>query len=61
MGFAVIFDLAAYFFTLLGALVFQALVVYGVLLRALTPLAPRILRKKCEESGHLRFRRLHRA
>jgi len=46
MGFAVIFDLAAYFFTLLGALIFQALVVYGVLLRSLTPLAPSILRKK---------------
>ena len=46
MGFAVIFDLAAYFFTLLGALIFQALVVYGVLLRSLTPLAPSILRQK---------------
>ncbi|MEC8468909.1 MAG: dicarboxylate/amino acid:cation symporter, partial [Pseudomonadota bacterium] len=46
MGFGTIFDLAAYFFTLLGVLLFHGLVVYGLVLRTLTPLSPAILRQK---------------
>ena len=46
MGFGTIFDLAAYFFTLLGVLLFHGLVVYGLVLRALTPLSPAMLRQK---------------
>jgi Na+/H+-dicarboxylate symporter len=46
MGFGTIFDLAAYFFTLLGALLFHGLVVYGLVLRTLTPLSPAMLRQK---------------
>ena len=46
MGFGTIFDLAAYFFTLLGVLLFHGLVVYGLVLRTLTPLSPAMLRQK---------------
>lgn len=46
MGFGTIFDLAAYFFTLLGALLFHGFVVYGLVLRTLTPLSPSMLRQK---------------
>ncbi|MEC9143308.1 MAG: dicarboxylate/amino acid:cation symporter [Pseudomonadota bacterium] len=46
MGFGTIFDLAAYFFTLLGVLLFHGLVVYGLVLRTLTPLPPAMLRRK---------------
>ncbi len=46
MGFATIIDLAAYFFTLLGVLVFHGLVVYSGLLKIFTPLSPRILFEK---------------
>jgi Na+/H+-dicarboxylate symporter len=46
MGFGTIFDLAAYFFTLLGVLLFHGLVVYGLVLRTLTPLSPAVLRQK---------------
>ena len=46
MGFGTIFDLAAYFFTLLGVLLFHGLVVYGLVLRTLTPLSPTMLRQK---------------
>ena len=40
MGFGTIVDLAAYFFTLLGVLLFHGLVVYTSLLRTLTGLSP---------------------
>ena len=46
MGFGTIIDLAAYFFTLLGVLLFHGLVVYSGLLRTLTGLSPRILLQK---------------
>ena len=46
MGFGAIVDLAAYFFTLLGVLIFHGLVVYSGLLRTLTNLSPRILLHK---------------
>ena len=46
MGFGAIFDLAAYFFTLLAVLIFHGLVVYSGLLRLLTPLSPRVLLQK---------------
>lgn len=46
MGFSAIFDLAAYFFTLLAVLIFHGLVVYSGLLRLLTPLSPRVLLQK---------------
>jgi len=46
MGFGAIVDLAAYFFTLLGVLIFHGLVVYSGLLRTLTNLSPRILLQK---------------
>ncbi len=46
MGITTIFDLAAYFFTLLAILLFHGLVVYGILLRSLTPLSPATLRRK---------------
>ncbi|MDB2666716.1 dicarboxylate/amino acid:cation symporter [Luminiphilus sp.] len=46
MGFGTIFDLAAYFFTLLGILLFHGFVVYGLVLRTLTPLSPSMLRQK---------------
>lgn len=46
MGFGTIFDLAAYFFTLLGVLLFHGVVVYGLVLRTLTPLSPSMLRQK---------------
>ena len=46
MGFGTIFDLAAYFFTLLCTLLFHGLVVYGLVLRTLTPLSPAMLRQK---------------
>ena len=46
MGFGTIFDLAAYFFTLLGVLLFHGFVVYGLVLRTLTPLSPSMLRQK---------------
>ena len=38
--------MASYFFTLLGALLFHGLVIYGLVLRALTPLSPAVLRHK---------------
>ena len=46
MGFGTILDLAAYFFTLLGVLIFHGLVVYPSLLRTLTALNPAILLRK---------------
>ena len=46
MGFGTIFDLAKYFFTLLAVLLFHGLVVYGLVLRTLTPLSPSMLRAK---------------
>ena len=46
MGFGTIFALAAYFFTLLGVLLFHGFVVYGLVLRTLTPLSPSMLRQK---------------
>ena len=46
MGFGTIFDLAAYFLTLLGVLLFHGFVVYGLVLRTLTPLSPSMLRQK---------------
>ena len=46
MGFGTIFDLAKYFFTLLAVLLFHGLVVYGLVLRTLTPLSPGMLRAK---------------
>lgn len=46
MGFGTIFDLAAYFFTLLGVLLFHGFVVYGLVLRTLTPVSPSMLRQK---------------
>jgi Na+/H+-dicarboxylate symporter len=46
MGIGTIFDLAAYFFTLLGVLIFHGLVVYPSLLRTLTALNPVILLNK---------------
>ncbi|MAV74257.1 MAG: dicarboxylate/amino acid:cation symporter [Halieaceae bacterium MED-G27] len=49
MGFSTIFNLATYFFTLLAVLLFHGLVVYGALLRALTPLSPGMLRGKMRQ------------
>ena len=49
MGFDTIYTLATYFFTLLAVLLFHGLVVYGVLLRALTPLSPGMLRSKMRQ------------
>jgi Na+/H+-dicarboxylate symporter len=46
MGFGTIFDLAKYFFTLLAVLLFHGLVIYGLVLRTLTPLSPAVLRAK---------------
>lgn len=46
MGFDTIFNLAAYFLTLAGILIFQGLVVYPTLLRMLTGLKPGILLSK---------------
>jgi Na+/H+-dicarboxylate symporter len=46
MGFGTIVDLAAYFFTLLGVLLFHGLVVYTSLLRTLTGLSPVVLLQK---------------
>lgn len=46
MGLGAILSLAAYFLTVLGVLLFHALVVYGLLLRALTGLSPAMLFRK---------------
>ncbi|QIB66028.1 dicarboxylate/amino acid:cation symporter [Kineobactrum salinum] len=46
MGITAIADLAAYFFTVLGILLFHGTVVYGLLLKTLTGLSPRILMQK---------------
>ncbi len=46
MGISAIADLAAYFFTVLMVLLFHGLVVYGVFLRGLAGLSPRILVRK---------------
>ena len=46
LGIGAILDLAAYFFTVLGVLLFHALVVYSLLLKGLTGLSPRILLSK---------------
>jgi len=46
MGFGTIVDLAAYFFTLLGVLLFHGLVVYTSLLKVMTSLSPAILLQK---------------
>jgi Na+/H+-dicarboxylate symporter len=43
MGIGAIADLAAYFFTVLGVLLFHALVVYSLMLRSLTGLSPLML------------------
>ena len=54
MGFETIFDLAKYFFTLLAVLLFHGLVIYGLVLRTLTPLSPAV--QRCAASGLLLFR-----
>jgi Na+/H+-dicarboxylate symporter len=46
MGLGAIADLAVYFFTVLGVLIFHGLVVYSLLLRALTGLSPAVLLRK---------------
>jgi Na+/H+-dicarboxylate symporter len=46
MGIEAIMDLAAYFFTVLGVLLFHALIVYSLLLKGLTGLSPRMLALK---------------
>ena len=46
MGLGAIVNLAAYFFTVVGVLLFHALVVYSLLLRGLTGLSPRMLYTK---------------
>ena len=46
MGFGTIINLAAYFLTLSGLLIFHGVVVYGLLLKATTGLSPGILRSK---------------
>jgi Na+/H+-dicarboxylate symporter len=46
MGLGAILDLAAYFFTVLGVLLFHAFVTYSLLLKGLTGLSPRILLTK---------------
>ncbi|MEL0306821.1 MAG: dicarboxylate/amino acid:cation symporter [Halieaceae bacterium] len=46
MGFGTIVDLAAYFFTLLGVLLFHGLVVYTSLLKVMTSLSPVVLLQK---------------
>ncbi|NQX90229.1 MAG: dicarboxylate/amino acid:cation symporter [Halioglobus sp.] len=46
LGFTAILDLATYFFTVLTVLLFHALVVYSLLLKGMTGLAPRILLSK---------------
>jgi Na+/H+-dicarboxylate symporter len=46
MGLGTILDLAAYFFTLMGVLLFHGLVVYSLLLKSLTGLTPSILMQK---------------
>jgi Na+/H+-dicarboxylate symporter len=46
MGIGAIFDLAAYFFTVLGVLLLHALGVYSFMLRTLAGLSPAILLKK---------------
>lgn len=46
MGFETIFNLAAYFFTLSGLLIFHALVVYPLILKATTRLNPLMLLSK---------------
>ena len=43
MGFGTIIELAAYFFTLVGVLIFHGLVVYPLLIKTFTPLSPKIL------------------
>ena len=59
MGFGTIFDLAAYFFTLLGVLLFHGLVVYGLVLRTLNTPPPAMLRRKMRRVWLLLFQ-LHR-
>jgi Na+/H+-dicarboxylate symporter len=46
MGLSAIIDLAGYFVTVLGVLLFHGLVVYGVLLKTLSGLSPRMLFSK---------------
>lgn len=46
MGFTTIIDLAAYFFTLAGLLIFHALVIYPLILRTMTQLKPSVLLNK---------------
>jgi Na+/H+-dicarboxylate symporter len=46
LGIGAIVDLAAYFFTVLGVLLFHVLVVYMLMLKGLTGLSPRILLSK---------------
>ena len=46
MGLGAIVNLAAYFFTVLGVLVFHALVVYGLLFRGFTGFSPAMLFRK---------------
>jgi Na+/H+-dicarboxylate symporter len=46
MGISAVIDLAAYFLTLAGVLIFHGLVVYALLLRVLTGLSPSMLRHK---------------
>jgi Na+/H+-dicarboxylate symporter len=46
MGIGAIVDLAAYFFTVLGVLLFHALVVYSLMLRFIAGLSPRVLLSK---------------
>ena len=46
MGIGAILDLAGYFFTVLGVLLFHAFVTYSVLLRSLSGLSPRVMLEK---------------
>ncbi|MFV0477922.1 MAG: dicarboxylate/amino acid:cation symporter [Parahaliea sp.] len=46
MGFNAIVDLGAYFLTVLGVLVFHAVVVYSLMLRGLAGLSPTVMMKK---------------
>ncbi|WP_158768824.1 dicarboxylate/amino acid:cation symporter [Paraglaciecola sp. L1A13] len=55
LGFAVILDLAAYFFTVLGVLIFHAVVTYSLLLKVLSGLSPWPLLKKMRSAWAFAF------
>ncbi|WP_439101557.1 dicarboxylate/amino acid:cation symporter [Congregibacter sp.] len=46
MGLSAILDLGAYFLTVLGVLIFHGIVTYGLILKTLTGLPPRVMLKK---------------